>query len=84
MRVLNDEEIAKAIDNIIGKEWRAGWEISECIEDEEREIAKAQHQLDIEEFIKELESHSFYDDFGGDSAKSYRDRLIEKLRVLVL
>jgi len=42
----------------------------------------AQFKKDIKDVIEELETYTFYDDFGGDSAKGFRDRLVEKLKKL--
>ncbi len=51
IRVLNDEEIASAIDKAWGAQWRSGWAVEEVIEDGDREVAKAQHQKDLGDFI---------------------------------
>ena len=71
MRILTDEEIAEF-------EHYPSYEGHDIYG-----LLKAQHQQDIRDFIKELEAYTFYDDFGGDSAKGFRDRLVEKLNYLL-
>jgi len=75
MRVLNDEDIKSL-------SWNRERNMDGYLDNCER-IAKAQFQSDIKGFIKLLGEAEFFNDWGGDSAKAYRDGLVITLKELV-
>uniref|UniRef100_A0A6M3IEG5 Uncharacterized protein n=1 Tax=viral metagenome TaxID=1070528 RepID=A0A6M3IEG5_9ZZZZ len=78
MRILNDEEM-KALRPDVPMCQQTVFDCSGCSA-QCGIVATAQHQADLKAFIGLLESHEFYDDFGGESAKIYRDSLVESLK----
>ena len=74
MKVLNEEEIPYG--TIVDKDGaiKDGFAREKFLEG-----AKAQRDADKKWMVELLESYTFYDDFGGDSAKDFRDRLVKQL-----
>ena len=78
MRLLNDEEIALAIDKAYGKGWRKGWKIEEAIEDGDRAIAEDQFRADIKGIIELLENESC-----NAATEEWKMKIIKLLKQLV-
>lgn len=80
MRVLNDEEIMAIFLTHFAKQYgeEAAKELQEQLPDcnYAKTVAKAQHRQDLKDFIEWLETFEFYDDFGGECGKAFRDMLV--------
>uniref|UniRef100_A0A6M3KLW7 Uncharacterized protein n=1 Tax=viral metagenome TaxID=1070528 RepID=A0A6M3KLW7_9ZZZZ len=83
MRILTDEEIVKLLDISVEYDYIDYTNCETVSTVDIRPALKAQHKQDIKDFIELLEAYRFYDDFGGDSAKGFRDRLVETLQKLL-